>query len=269
MTVGALLLTASTMTTDLPASFFLHLTSRHSAKDPFSGFILCDAATVHENGQVSWKITPRPYQSTATWTVQCLNSQHFGEQYRGQCTVRGADNMLLAKRFSVTTLWTPTGGHVHLTVSDPSGAVYPVLQMAKHTSVFGSYQLKRNVPLRWQPVVVPAPGTPVAVTPSGNVIHGPPATIQHVAPAPVPTPKKSKAYASSGPTIAPFVAKQLLEFAQSKHEMCPITAEEFIAGETAVMPCGHLFMRMAIDETFKKEANKCPACRQLGTPTFC
>ena len=65
-----------------------------------------------------------------------------------------------------------------------------------------------------------------------------------------------------------FVAKQLLELAQLKKEMCPITAEEYITGQTAVMPCGHLFMQMAIEETFKKEPNKCPACRQLGRPTF-
>jgi hypothetical protein len=174
--------------------------------------------------------------------------------------------MILAKRFSATTLWSPTGGHVPLTVTDGSGAAYPVLQMAKHTSVFGSYQLKRNVPLRWQ--AAPAPGTPVAVTPSGNVIHGPPATIQHV---PAPPPKKPKPVKvpAGYPQLALFVAKQLMEFAQSKHEMCPITAEEFIGGETAAMPCGHLFMRMAIEETFKKEPGKCPACRQFGTPTYC
>jgi hypothetical protein len=66
----------------------------------------------------------------------------------------------------------------------------------------------------------------------------------------------------------PYVARQLLELAQLKHEMCPITAEEYITGETGVMPCGHLFMRMAIEETFKKEPNKCPACRQAGVPQF-
>jgi hypothetical protein len=27
-------------------------------------------------------------------------------------------------------------------------------------------------------------------------------------------------------------------------------------------------MDMAIEETFKKEPNKCPACRQSGRPTF-
>lgn len=99
------------------------------------------------------------------------------------------------------------------------------------------------------------------MTPSGNVI-------QHVAPSPAPKKPKVSKVTGVG-TLNLFVAKQLLEFAQIKHEMCPITAEEFITGETAVMPCGHLFMRMAIEETFKKEPGKCPACRQLGDPTYC
>jgi hypothetical protein len=253
--------TASTMTTDLPPSFFLRLTSRHSAKDAFSGFILCDAATIHENGVISWKITPRPYQAIGSWTVQCPADQHFGEHYRGQCNVRGPDNMILAKRFSATTLWTHTGEQSHLTVTDLAGALYPVLQMAKHTTVFGAHTLKRNVVLQWLPA--PVPGTPIPVAPAA------PSVIQHVAPSP-PLPKKPKVSKVTGVgTLNLFVAKQLLELAQTKHEMCPITAEEFITGETAVMPCGHLFMRMAIEETFKKEPNKCPACRQLGAPTLC
>ncbi len=66
--------------------------------------------------------------------------------------------------------------------------------------------------------------------------------------------------------MSPFIAKQLAEFAMSKHETCPITMEEFIPGEITVMPCGHLFSKIAIEETFKKEANKCPCCRQHGVP---
>ena len=61
---------------------------------------------------------------------------------------------------------------------------------------------------------------------------------------------------------------ELLELAQLKKEMCPITAEEYYKGETAVMPCGHLFMQIAIEESFKKEPGKCPSCRQSGRPTY-
>lgn len=178
----------------------------------------------------------------------------------GQYTLQAHDQLMLAKKISATTIWCATGNHTPLLVSDSSGVMLPVLEFAKHTTVFGSYQLKRNVVLQWQPA--PAPGTPLPAPAQPGA-----ATIQHV---PAPAPKKLKAAKPSGYTeLAPFVAKQLLELAQSKHEMCPITAEEYIAGETAAMPCGHLFMRMAIEETFKKEPNKCPACRQLGSPSYC
>ena len=68
------------------------------------------------------------------------------------------------------------------------------------------------------------------------------------------------------PTIGIHIATQLLELAQLKHDMCPITAEEFITGETAVMPCGHMFMRFGLEETFKTPVSKniCPSCRQKG-----
>jgi len=71
---------------------------------------------------------------------------------------------------------------------------------------------------------------------------------------------------STLPTIGIHIATQLLELAQLKHDMCPITAEEFITGETAVMPCGHMFMRFGLEETFKTPVSKniCPSCRQKG-----
>jgi hypothetical protein len=69
------------------------------------------------------------------------------------------------------------------------------------------------------------------------------------------------------PAVTHHVAAQLLSFARSKHETCPITSEEFAEGSTAVMPCGHLFAKDALTETFKSETNKCPECRQYGMPT--
>jgi len=73
---------------------------------------------------------------------------------------------------------------------------------------------------------------------------------------------------SSRGDLCPFVARQLLELAQMRKELCPIVAEEFSAGNTAAMPCGHLFAQIAIEESFKKEPNRCPACRQSGRPTY-
>jgi uncharacterized membrane protein len=114
------------------------------------------------------------------------------------------------------------------------------------------------------PMLPPALSTPI-MSPSISVIAHIPAT-------PAPIKKKKIAALSYAPTssgaICIHVARQLMELAQIKKEMCPIIAEEYTAGETAVMPCGHLFSKLAIHESFKKENNKCPACRQDGRPTF-
>jgi len=99
-------------------------------------------------------------------------------------------------------------------------------------------------------------------------------------PGPVPSPAAAAAGAAAtlvalknkntrnNSELSPFVAKQLFELAVHKKDQCPVTMEEFSAGNTAVMPCGHLFMIHAIEESFKVESNKCPWCRQKGKPTF-
>jgi hypothetical protein len=78
--------------------------------------------------------------------------------------------------------------------------------------------------------------------------------------------KKFSTAKSNLPTMGVHIATQLLELAQLKHDMCPITAEEFITGETAVMPCGHMFMRFGLEESFKTPVSRniCPSCRQKG-----
>lgn len=68
--------------------------------------------------------------------------------------------------------------------------------------------------------------------------------------------------------LSSFIARQLLELAQLKRESCPITAEEFTTGSTAVMPCGHIFSSLAITESFKKAPRQCPACRATGPPVY-
>ena len=88
--------------------------------------------------------------------------------------------------------------------------------------------------------------------------------IEHVPPV-VP---RRKLFTSGLGELCLYVAKQLYDLAVLRKEQCPITVEEFSQGNTAVMPCGHLFMQMAIEESFKKEPNKCPSCRQEGKPTY-
>jgi hypothetical protein len=137
-----------------------------------------------------------------------------------------------------------------------TGEEIPVLTFSSPSHVFGAYVLKLNI--RLSPSSVPGSVTPTLSVTAPAV----PATL----PPPVPATPKPKIKAAGDLTL--FVAKQLLELAQSKHEMCPIIAEEYAAGHTAVMPCGHLFADFAIQETFKKEPNKCPVCRVYGRPTF-
>ena len=82
-----------------------------------------------------------------------------------------------------------------------------------------------------------------------------------------PLPQRvKKLVAGSG--LPSYIASQLKEFAQMKGEVCPITAGNYEDNETAVMPCGHLFSKLAIEETFKTEPNKCPACRTPGSPVI-
>jgi hypothetical protein len=104
-----------------------------------------------------------------------------------------------------------------------------VLSVAKHTDLIG--RAKRNITVIKAPVVRP------------------PAT-------------------QSAPRLPPYVAKQLLELAQLKRDLCPITVEEFAANNTAVMPCGHLFTKLAIEESFRIADGRCPACRAAGAPTY-
>jgi hypothetical protein len=139
-----------------------------------------------------------------------------------------------------------------------NGEYIKLITFSSPRSIFGPYVLKRNKYLYAAPQAVPTVSPAVSVTA--------PAAPLPVAPAPAPKPVKKKVSAVGD--LSPFVAKQLLELAQTKHEMCPIVAEEFATGHTAAMPCGHLFADFAIKETFKKEPNKCPVCRVYGAPTY-
>ena len=178
--------------------------------------------------------------------------------------------------------------------SDPSmiigAALYaiPFLQSQLPKPVYNMYgKIVSPPPIPIEYLIPPPSAPPSLPPPPSNDISG--NTVQHVSPLPSTAPsapsapKKKKI--SHNPTPASllppivtakasksdmnlFVAKQLLELAQLKKEMCPIIAEEFSAGHTAAMPCGHLFSQTAIEESFKKERNKCPACRQMGSPTY-
>jgi len=121
----------------------------------------------------------------------------------------------------------------------------PVISISAHTSIFAWESLIPNIIFSNASTTVPSV-PPVPAAPS------------------IPKPRAPKTPMG----LSPHVAKLLLDLATIKKEQCPITMEEFTAGNTAAMPCGHLFVKMALEETFKKEPNKCPWCRQKGDATF-
>jgi hypothetical protein len=132
-----------------------------------------------------------------------------------------------------------------------------------------SYPISLDTPPPYNTIAPPATNY---MDISGSIVthvpSTPPATKSN--PTAPPTVKRKKLIAKAILTgdLSVHVARKLMELAILKKEMCPITVEEFSAGNTAVMPCGHLFMQMAIEESFKKEHRKCPECRQIGSPTY-
>ena len=109
------------------------------------------------------------------------------------------------------------------------------------------------------PVTVPV----TATTTTGTAA----ATTSSVKP-PITIKKKILDPSAYGRALNPYIARQLLEFAQMKGEVCPITAGPFEDNDSVVMPCGHVFSRLAITESFKTQHGKCPACRLSGSPTY-
>lgn len=233
--------------TTLPPRFLLHIISRSTKVDPFAGYVLVDS--VHENG--AWKLNVVPAGSP-TILVGPQNHAYSSRELLRFCYPSHPPTS------TPILLWVK---HIATVAQlESAGTPVPVYTIAAAPSCILPPRQKRNVHIK------PLPGTPIGPQSEWiDTTNGPHAAgyIQHVThtPTPVPTPPTAI-------TIHPYVARQLLELAQLKHEMCPITAEEYITGETGVMPCGHLFMRMAIEETFKTEPNKCPACRQTGVPQF-
>jgi len=220
----------------LPPRFLLYISGRYGA-DPFAGYILLDS--VHENGV--WTLSVVPHLTAPTILVG-TSSDHYNA-YTIQQSFKDVTGQTIVHR--VVRRLTTTARY------ESTNEPIEVYQILPHSAVIPARQ-KRNVRIK------SLPGTPHgSATPWIDTSNGPSAAgfIEHVSPLP---PQR----------LDPYVAHQLLELAQLKHEMCPIVAEEYITGQTAVMPCGHLFMQMAIEESFKKEANKCPACRRVGSPTF-
>jgi len=228
-----------TMSIQLPSQVFLYIPTRQGYK----GLILMNVST-SEGTTVT--LTPAPVDAAHPYTIE-FPTKSVGTSL-GTMTFKPTNelNILFKKRVKQhtdivikATTWADNG--------EANQPMF-VLSMAAPQVMFESGALKRNVNF-----VAAAPPVPPA-------------------PAPAPTPsvpvRQKKCVPCVSNQLSPFVAKQLFDFAVLRKEQCPITVEDFSVGNTAVMPCGHLFMQFAIEESFKKEANKCPWCRQLGKPTY-
>jgi hypothetical protein len=68
--------------------------------------------------------------------------------------------------------------------------------------------------------------------------------------------------------ITPEAMQRLLQTAEHVHDggsanFCPITQAEFAKGDAVlVLPCGHAFMKNAIQTWLETESAECPVCRQ-------
>ena len=235
----------------LPATFLLYIPSRDKGGNTISCFVLLNTIVLPSNAQ------------EVTWTKHWYSTDH-------DITLERAWG--LAKNVGTATLMSaPKEGHAPIPLAvrvqnysingaikarfKISGVAVPVLGFMgeKHKQLFNNI-IKTNINIH---ITFPTDSVPA------------PAPVPVSAPAPASVPIRNNKTKSAGAgTLHPFVAKQLLDLAILRKEMCPITVEEFAPGHAAVMPCGHIFMQFAIEETFKKEPNKCPACRQPGVPTY-
>jgi hypothetical protein len=261
----------------LPNEFFLYIPTR----TPTNSLVRLQSLTgdIYYNS----KLTCLPFTGDLSYKVKFDKAKPESTPF-GTYRLQGLDNSFTPKQFFAMK-------DIHVTTAE--GVEVPVLRFtepAKH--IHGTTSLNRNFAIsKFEgPPPAPAVASPAPILmfdASSNFIapynvnaSAPVSDISGNAITHVTNPvisnalnankKKIKPLTPAKPKgdLSPFVAKQLMELAQSRGEFCPILAEEFSAGHTAVMPCGHLFTQIAIEESFKKESHKCPACRQTGHPTY-
>lgn len=269
----------------LPSQFVLCIPSRSTKKDPFANYILLNATPTPDGKAI--RLEPAPTQPDTAPPYRRINAMYYPVILR-----RTLLNIVSGLPQNATLIMLEG-----LTVSPPGGgAPLHVMRFRNERLLqFLPAGVRRNVPfvdIPSKPSVVTSPAFPIAspplLTPVGgagtetsslttlidtltqinNMLPAPPTLPSAPAPAPVQKKKAAAVVRTVSSDLSPHVAKQLLALARIRKEECPIIAEEYTDGNTAVMPCGHLFSRMGIEESFKKEPRKCPACRAAGNPTF-
>jgi hypothetical protein len=236
----------------IPSQVFLYI--RKSTND----LILMNVTDGDEtNPGLTFTQVEIPAGQESTYTVTKPPGPSEGTSF-GQHAVRDKNGVVVGKRFNI---------HKDIVARSPTNETITVVSISKPYAVFG-WSLKVN------PVAITTLPPPTSLLPSAPVPSFPvpsPATAANIHTAAAVAQIQTKTKAHRPPLynqLAPFVAKQMFDLAVIRKEQCPVTMEDYSPGNTAVMPCGHLFMQFAIEESFKKEPHKCPWCRQVGKPTY-
>lgn len=239
----------------IPSQVFLYI--RRSKND----LILMDVTP----GDSGLTFTPAtiPLGQDALYTITKPFGPSAGTPF-GKHVIRDKNGTTVGKLFTI---------HKDIVARSPTNETITVVSIAHPYAVFG-WALHPNpvaITTLPPPPPLPLPAPPAPAPPAYPVPS--PATAANIQTAAAATAAVAAIKTKTHRTqmylnVAPFVAKQLFDLAVLRKEQCPVTMEDFSAGNTAVMPCGHLFMQFAIEESFKKEPHKCPWCRQAGKPTY-
>ena len=271
----------STMNT-IPAEFLMYIPGRKAnTTDPFSAFVLIQTTASPEG----YRLTKPPFNETIVIHAGLPQVDPPIRPYKIFMDIALPDG---TKDTRLVTDWSP---YLH-TKRGAHGADIRIFSIPGIKSIFPGPMLTRNVTFtnigltvkQLSPITFPLAApcskqqvsaattltslSAVAVaTPVTGTAAAATATTSSVKP-PITIKKKILDPSAYGRALNPYIARQLLEFAQMKGEVCPITAGPFEDNDTAIMPCGHVFSRLAITESFKTQHGKCPACRLSGSPAY-
>jgi hypothetical protein len=69
--------------------------------------------------------------------------------------------------------------------------------------------------------------------------------------------------------LPPYIARKIYDLAILQNDLCTITHEKFQIGDIAVMPCGHIFCKSALQKYFSTvHETKCVICKCSGVPSY-
>lgn len=244
----------------LPENFILYNPLSKSAKDPFKGFTRVQATKEAEN----WNLTITLLNGDS-YTIDRFPTgrQGYFEYYGTFNFLNGVGSPISLRVYNWSSWF-----NIH---TSPDTPAVPILEVRANPNILFTTKLQRNIHLTKIEAAGPDPNVIPLYTGNQTIVNVvnaniPPTLNQTVPVAPVQNVKKIRP--PGLPTLNLFVAKQLLDLAKSRKDQCPVTAEDLVEGHCAAMPCGHLFMRDAIEESFKLKKNECPLCRLAGQPTY-